>query len=47
MKKMNFDFLVDYIENNEVSTEIASKKMNQFIYFVKVKKFSIFRKRKR
>ena len=32
MKKVNFDFLVEYIENNKFSTEIASEKLNQFIY---------------
>lgn len=32
MKKMNFEFLVEYIENNEFTTEIASEKLNQFIY---------------
>ena len=32
MKKMNFDFLVEYIENNELSIETASEKLNQFIY---------------
>ena len=32
MKKMNFDFLVEYVENNKFSTEIASEKLNQFIY---------------
>lgn len=32
MKKMNFNFLVDYIEDNKMSTEIASEKLNQFIF---------------
>ena len=29
---MKFQFLVEYIENNEFTTEIASEKLNQFIY---------------
>lgn len=32
MKKMNFEFLVEYIENDDFSIEIASEKLNQFIY---------------
>lgn len=32
MKKMNFDFLVEYIENTEILTETASEQLNNFIY---------------